>query len=411
MIVSLSWRNVWRSKLRSSVIIIAITLGICAGIFSAAFYKGMAEQRINKAIKSELSYIQIHDAEFRNTNEIHDFISESDKLYNELSQISGVSGVSNRIIIYSMASSAETGSGVKIIGIEPENERLTTNIHEKLLEGNYFEGKNKKGDPQKNQLVIGEKLAKKLKVKLNSKVVITVLDVDNNIAYGAYRIVGIFNTINNNFDEGTIFVKNKDLTKLINLPANTCHEIAISLENGDDLNLIKSKIEEKTAGLEVKTWLELSPEMSYLSEGMDVLMYLFIIIILFALLFGIVNTMLMVVLERVKEIGMLMAVGMSRLRIFLMILLETVFLSITGGVVGVILGLLISKHFETNAIDLSIVGEGFTEMGYDPFVYTSIDYPLLVNVTILVILTGVIASIYPAIKALKQDPSEALRSE
>jgi len=118
----------------------------------------------------------------------------------------------------------------------------------------------------------------------------------------------------------------------------------------------------------------------------------------------------MVVLERVKEIGMLMAVGMSRLRIFLMILLETVFLSITGGVVGVILGLLISKHFETNAIDLSIVGEGFTEMGYDPFVYTSIDYPLLVNVTILV-LTGVIASIYPAIKALKQDPSEALRSE
>ncbi len=411
MIVSLSWRNVWRSKLRSSVIIIAITLGICAGIFSAAFYKGMAEQRINKAIKSELSYIQIHNAEFRNTNEIHDFISESDKLYNELSHISGVSGVSNRIIIYSMASSAETGSGVKIIGIEPENERLTTNIHEKLIEGNYFEGKNKKGDPQKNQLVIGEKLAKKLKVKLNSKVVITVLDVDNNIAYGAYRIVGIFNTINNNFDEGTILVKNKDLIKLINLPANTCHEIAIALENGDNLNLIKSEIEEKTAGLEVKTWLELSPEMSYLSEGMDILMYLFIIIILFALLFGIVNTMLMVVLERVKEIGMLMAVGMSRLRIFLMILLETVFLSITGGVVGVILGLLISKHFETNAIDLSIVGEGFTEMGYDPFVYTSIDYPLLVNVTILVILTGVIASIYPAIKALKQDPSEALRSE
>jgi ABC-type antimicrobial peptide transport system permease subunit len=177
------------------------------------------------------------------------------------------------------------------------------------------------------------------------------------------------------------------------------------------LDLVKSKVEEKAAGLEVKTWLELSPEMSYLSEGMDVLMYLFIIIILFALLFGIVNTMLMVVLERVKEIGMLMAVGMSRLRIFLMILLETVFLSITGGVVGVILGLLISKHFETNAIDLSIVGEGFTEMGYDPFVYTSIDYPLLVNVTILVILTGVIASIYPAIKALKQDPSEALRSE
>ena len=76
-----------------------------------------------------------------------------------------------------------------------------------------------------------------------------------------------------------------------------------------------------------------------------------------------------------------------------------------------IFGLIVSKYFESNAIDLSIIGEGITEMGYDPFVYTSIDYPLLVNVTILVILTGVVASIYPALKALKQDPSDALRSE
>ena len=106
-----------------------------------------------------------------------------------------------------------------------------------------------------------------------------------------------------------------------------------------------------------------------------------------------------------------MAVGMSKLRIFLMILLETVFLSLTGGVFGVIVGVLISKQFETTPIDLSVVGEGFTDMGYDPFVYTSIDYSLLVNVTILVIITGIIASIYPALKALKQDPSEALRSE
>ena len=411
MIVSISWRNVWRNKLRSLIIIVAITLGICAGIFSAAFYKGMAEQRIEKAIKSELSYIQIHDPEFRNTNEIHDYISGSDKLNNELKQLPGISGVSNRIVIFSMASSAETGSGVKIVGVHPSDEMLTTNIHEKLIEGTYFEGKNRRGEAQKNQLLIGDKLAKKLKVKMNSKVVITVLDVENNIAYGAFRIVGIFNTVNNTFDEGTIFVKDKDLAKLINLPSNTCHEIAISIENGDKLNAIKSMVDEKAAGLEVKTWLELSPEMNYLAEAMDILMYLFIIIILFALLFGIVNTMLMVVLERVKEIGMLMAVGMSRLRIFLMILLETVFLSITGGVFGVVLGLFIAKQFETTPIDLSIVGEGFTDLGYDPFVYTSIDYTLLVNVTILVILTGVIASVYPALKALKQDPSEALRSE
>ena len=405
MIISISWRNVWRNKLRSSVIIIATTLGICAGIFSAAFYKGMADQRIEKAIKTELSHIQIHKPEFRNSNEIKDYIPNADQLNEEISKISGIEGVSNRIVIFSMASSAETGSGVKIIGIDPEKEKLTTNIFEKIIDGEYF------GVKRKNQVVIGDKLADKLKVKINSKIVITLLDVDNNITYGAFRVVGIFNTVNNAFDETTIFVKDKDLAKLINFPANACHEIAILASSNDEVSSVAQKVKDEAEGLEVMTWLELSPEMSYLSEAMDLFMYIFIIIILFALLFGIINTMLMVVLERVKEIGMLMAVGMSKLRIFLMILLETVFLSLTGGVLGVIVGVLISKQFETTPIDLSIVGEGFTDMGYDPFVYTSIDYPLLVNVTILVIITGIIASIYPALKALNQDPSEALRSE
>lgn len=405
MIISISWRNVWRNKLRSAVIIIATTLGITAGIFSAAFYKGMADQRIEKAIMTELSHIQIHKPEFRNSNEIKDYIQNSDQLNEEISNIPGVKGVSNRIVIFSMASSAETGSGVKIIGIDPEKEKLTTSIYEKIIEGEYF------GLKRKNQVVIGDKLADKLKVKISSKIVITLLDVDNNITYGAFRVVGIFNTVNNAFDETTVFVKDRDLAKLINFPSNSCHEIAILASSNEEVNKVALEVEAKANDLEVKTWLQLSPEMSYLSEAMDLFMYIFIIIILFALLFGIINTMLMVVLERVKEIGMLMAVGMSKLRIFMMILLETVFLSLTGGVFGVIVGVLISKQFETTPIDLSIVGEGFTDMGYDPFVYTSIDYPLLVNVTILVIITGIIASIYPALKALKQDPSEALRSE
>jgi len=405
MIVSLSWRNVWRNKLRSSVIIVATTLGICAGIFSAAFYQGMADQRIEKAIKTELSHIQVHQKEFRNSNEIKDYIPDADKLNQELNQIEGVEGVSNRIVIYSMVSSAETGSGVKIVGIDPEQEMLTSNMFDKVVEGNYFEVK------KKNQVLIGQKLAEKLKVRLNSKVVITLLDIDNNITYGAFRVVGIFNTVNNAFDEANIFVRNNDLLKLVNLPANACHEIAILVGNNENVNTIKDKVNQKATGLEVMTWLELSPEMSYLNEAMDLFMYIFIVIILLALLFGIINTMLMVVLERVKEIGMLMAVGMNKLRIFLMILLETVFLSLTGGIIGVIAGTMISNYFETRPINLATWADAYTDLGYDPFVYTSLNMELLVNVTVMVLITGVLASLYPAYKALKQDPSEALRTE
>lgn len=405
MIISISWRNVWRNKLRSSVIIIATTLGICAGIFSAAFYQGMIDQRVDKVIKTELSHLQIHEPDFRNSNEINNYIPHADELNKKISEIPGVVGVSDRIVIFSMVSSAETGSGVKIVGIDPEQEKKTTSLYTKVREGNYFE------EQRKNQVLIGEKLAEKLRVKLNSKVVITLLDVDNNITYGAFRIVGIFNTVNNSFDEANIFVRYDDLARLINFPPKACHEIAILVDNNEKVPEIKSKVEEVASGLEVMSWLDLSPEMSYMTEAMDLYLYIFIIIILLALLFGIINTMLMVVLERVKEIGMLMAVGMSRIRIFLMILLETVFLSFVGGVIGVIAGWLISKHFETRPINLAAWADAYTDLGYDPFVYTVLNWPLLINVIIMVLFTGVLASLYPAYKALQQDPSEALRTE
>jgi len=405
MLFSISWRNVWRNKLRSSVIIIAIALGICAGVFSSAFYKGMADQRIEKAIKSEISHIQVHVPQFRQANDITKFMPEAARLTEEIINIPEVKGASNRIIIFSMVASAETASGVKITGVHPKAEKNVTNIHTKLVEGNYFEEK------RKNPIVVGQKLAEKLRVKMGSKVVLTLQDIDNNIVNGAFRIVGIYNTANNGFDESNVFIKYTDLSRLMNLPPNAGHEIAVLAENNEIVPVVKEKIHTITPEYVVESWTELSPEMNYLTEAMDLYMYIFIVIILFALLFGIINTMLMVVLERVKEIGMLMAIGMNKLRIFLMVVLESIFLSLSGGIVGVLLGTAVSKYFETHSIDLSIWGEVYKDLGYDPFVYTSLEYSLLINVTIMVILTGIIASLYPAYKALQNDPADALRIE
>jgi ABC-type lipoprotein release transport system permease subunit len=197
----------------------------------------------------------------------------------------------------------------------------------------------------------------------------------------------------------------------MNLPKNAYHELAVLLNDNEKVPIVEERIKKEFSQLETLSWTELSPEMSYLNEAMDLFMYIFIIIILIALLFGIINTMLMVVLERVKEIGMLMAIGMNKLRVFTMIVLETVFLSLTGGVLGVILGTFVSKYFETHKIDLSIWGDAYSDLGYDPFVYTNLEVSLLINVTILVILTGILASLYPAYKALKNDPADALRIE
>jgi ABC-type lipoprotein release transport system permease subunit len=387
------------------VVIIAITIGIYAGVWASAFFKGMMNQRIEKVINTELSNMQIHQPEFRNTSAFSNFIPDATSLSEEIAELPNVKGVSERIIIQSMVASAETASGVLIFGVDPEKEKTVTNISDKIFDGAYFEG------IKKNPVVIGKKLAEKLNVKLRSKIVITVQDLNNDITSGAFRIAGIYNTNNNLYDESHVFIRKSDLSTLIGFPSNAGHEIAISLTDNEFLPETQLKVGEIAEGLEVMNWKELSPEMSYLTETMDMYMYIFIIIILLALLFGIINTMLMVVMERTKEIGMLMAVGMHKFSIFWMIVIESVMLSLIGGILGVIVGVVVSKIRETHPVDLSAWSEGYEQLGYDAYVYLKLQPEMLINVTIMVIITGVIAAIYPAYKALKNDPADALRIE
>lgn len=406
MLLSISWRNIWRNKIRSLIIIFSITLGIFSGVIASAFFKGLADQRIKKVINTDLSYIQIHNPGFKQSNDFNNFISDAKRISSELEQIQGIKGVSRRISIQSMAASAETASGVLISGVFPDQEKKVTTINERIIDGKYFEG------IKRNPVVIGKKLAKKLNVKVRSKIVITVQDVNNNITSGAFRVSGIYNTDNNIFDETNIYVRFNDLQKLTNFPVDAAHEIAININNRDDLQIIKQEANDLTNNkLDIRTWKELSPEMNYLTETMDMLMYVFIIIILLALLFGIINTMLMVVMERTKEIGMLMAIGMNKIKIFSMVVFESVLLSLTGGISGIIIGTLTSKYGETHPLDLSLWADGYKQLGFDAYVYSEVDPSMIINITILVILTGIIAAIYPAWVALKNDPADALRIE
>lgn len=405
MIWSISWKNIWRNKVRSAVVLTAIALGLTAGIFSSAFFTGMVNQRVEQAISNEISHIQIHKEGFRETTELKYFISDAGEKADSIKMIPSVTGVSNRIVIYSMVASAETAAGVKITGIVPEDESKVTGIHKKMIDGAYFEG------VKRNPVIIGKKLAEKLKVRVRSKVVITLQDMDKNITGGAFRVAGIFETANTGFDENNIYVRYSDLARLTDMPADACHEIAILINDNNQTLAVDDQVKKMFPALEVLNWKEISPEMSYLTEMMSLYNYIFIVIILFALLFGIINTMLMVVLERRKELGMLLAIGMSRIKVFMMIMLETVLLSLTGGVLGMIMGGLVSQYFGKTPINLSRWGEGYSQLGYDTVVYTHIESENFIVIAVMVIITGIIAALYPAYKALKYDPAEALRIE
>ena len=411
MIFSIAWKNVWRNKLRSSIVIASIIIGLLGGILYLAFAKGMVQQQVSSAIHSEISNIQIHHPQFLINDEIQFVITNPDDKVKAIREIVGVTEVTSRITSAAMASSAITGTGIFIKGISIEEEREVTNINTLLIDGTYFDTK------LRNPAVIGEKLATKLKVKVRSKIVVTIQSASGDISYSAFRVAGIFKTNNSNFDLMNVFVQKKDLAKIIGVEETHSTEISVLLDHNNLTTSISEKIvslfskdiSEKI--LVVRTWEDISPVLKMMNEMTIQYSMIFVIIILVALSFGIINTMLMAIMERVREIGMLMAIGMNKVQVFFMIMLETIFLSISGGIVGLLLSWALVTLLGISGIDLSAIAEGLNSMGYSSFVYPELDYIYYALIGELVIVTAIFASIMPARKALKFNPAEAVRHD
>jgi ABC-type lipoprotein release transport system permease subunit len=305
-----------------------------------------------------------------------------------------------------MVVSANASSGIEIIGIDPGREKKVTTIYQSVCDscGSYF------SEDRKNPILVSKRVADKLKVHLRSKVVVRFQDENNNLVDAAFRICGIFNTGNGMFDDREIFVRQSDLSAILGKPA-PIHEIAIFLSDPSKMNSIRDRIRHEYPKLLTQSWMETQPELALLVNASDQMMYIFLGIILLALAFGIVNTMLMAVLERTKEIGMLMSIGMSKSMVFRMIMLETVLLTLTGGILGMGLSAGLIAIFHRHGIDLSIVGQGLEALGYESMVYPTITLSFFFVLTIMIIITGILSAIYPARKALSIEPARAIKIE
>ncbi|MCO6472944.1 MAG: ABC transporter permease [Melioribacteraceae bacterium] len=411
MLSRIAWKNIWRNKLRSGIIITSISLGLFGGVFAIAFMNGMANQMINDLINLELANIQLHNPQFLLNDETIYTIENPEKKIERIKKIEQVKSVSSRTVRMGMASSSSTGKGVRINGINPEIEKQTTELSDKIIEGSFLE------DERKNQIVVGEKLVKELKLKLNSKVILTLQTIDNNITYAAFRITGIFKTQNTMFDESNVFVRDKELKEIVHLRENRTNEIVVALSDNDFTKQVKSKLinefekEIHNEKLIVRTWDEINPSVKMIQQMSLQFSFIFVIIILVALSFGITNTMLMVVMERVRELGMLMAVGMNKIKLAGMIFFETLYLSLTGAFAGMIISVGAISIAAKTGIDLSPIAEGFNAYGYSSIIYPEIDTAFYFYVMFFVVITAFLASVYPARKALKFNPAEAVRTE
>jgi ABC-type lipoprotein release transport system permease subunit len=475
MILAIAWKNVWRNKTRSLVVIASVAVGVFAGIFMLAAMNSSIVQRIDAAVNEELSHIQVNNKEFRSSSDIQDIIADYPAVNSAISALPGVVTTTGRIVIRGIASTSAKSTGVEIIGIDTEKEKEIFTLHKKLIPGtgSFFGSETKF-----NSAFIGEKLARELNIiryilspeavafldsvnvpaevlskleplhgqrftsdkKFNkelgrilsseeiqkysfqikeaswsyregSKIILTFLDVENNQTGGGFRISGIFRTNNDMFEGMSVFVPEKELRVLTGMKEGTWHRLIARLDNDDLTNSVTEKARVALPAYEVLNWKEIQPDLAMIADMMGQIYAIFMIIILAALAFGIVNTMLMAVLERTKELGMLAAIGMNRRKIFSMIMLESIFLSIVGGFAGMGLGGAVIAATAKNGINLVKYSEGMEAFGYSAHLFPTIDAQFFITTTILIVITGILSSVYPARKALKLNPVEAIRTE
>lgn len=405
MLVKIAWRNIWRNTSRSLTILIAIMIGLAAALLASAFSMGFVQQRFDNVIERFVSHIQLHNPDFIRDEEVDQLISQPEKVVAWLEASPQVQHFSLRTRLNGMIASASVSSGVQISGIDPQMEQQLTNLSGWLIDGTYFE------DVKRNPVFIGQELANKLKATTGTRLVLNFQNLEGEITAASFKVVGIFKTIDVDFDERTVFVRRSDLNPLLGEETLT-HEMALTLNDFDQAGAVADTLNQKFPFTKARTWKSLSQELVLMQEMTSQSLIFLVFIILIGLGFGILNTMLMSVFERTRELGMLMAVGMNKKRVFYMIMLETVFLSFTGAAAGMLLGFGLISWLGSQGINLAgVAGDSLAIYGYGNMVYPFLTTPFYIQTAVLVLLIAILSALYPAFKALQLVPAEAVRKE
>lgn len=408
MIPIMAWRNIWRSRTRTLVVIGAIAMGVWAALFMSGFATGMMNSYIDNAIGQVVSHVQMHHPEFEQDKEVKYRIPGPEELVEKLRQDPNVQAVSARSLANGMIASSQTTRGVQINGVVPVMENEIRELDQLVVEGEYF------GESRGNQILLGRRLAEKLKVDIRKKVVLTFQDLDGNITSAAFRVVGLFKTQSKPFDESQVFVQRNDLNRLME-PAEASddeplvHEVAILMNDIDQVSPAAKAWRTDFPQVKVETFREISPDLQLYEGQIKNVSLIYLTVIMLALLFGIINTMLMAVLERYRELGMLMAIGMNKRKVFLMIVLETLLLCLVAAPFGLLLGWATISYLGNRGLNLSAYSESIEQYGMSQIVYLGVDPIVYWQVPVGVALTALIAAIYPALKAIRLHPVEAIR--
>ena len=401
MVLRLAWRNVWRNPRRTLVVVTAIAVGISGCLVAMAVNFGMVAEMIDTAIASGLGHIQIHASGWDEKPELKVRLDDGGaSLRTVLDEAPDIRAWAPRLRSEGLVASPRGSVGVTIIGVDPAREPKISETADSITEGEWL--------GERRRVVIGEALARRLKVGVGSKVVLTVQDLTAELTGQAFRVSGLMNTRSRDLDDGTVLMRIAEAQALLGMGA-AISEVVITAIDRRDIAAIHARLEATLgAASEVRTWEQLVPLLVYMVDTFDSMGLVLYAAIFIAMSFGIANVLMMAVYERTREIGMMRAMGMGRGRVVAMVIVESCFVTALGLAVGIGLALL-GVAALSDGIDISRFADSMDAYGMGTLLKPVVRAQDFASPILVGSVTAVLAGLWPAYRASRANPADALR--
>ena len=404
LLVRIAARGLGRNPHRTVLTVAASAFGVGAFVFVIGLADGYLRQMVENSTGYVTGHLQVQHPRFRVEMDPANTMADSGSLLQALRSAPQVLAVTPRVQTMALATSAGQSQNFMLVGIAPDEERNVTFMHRAVKAGRMLEA----GD---RDIVIGDRLAEKLGLRLGEKMVVMVQAADGSVGSAAYRVAGLFDTGSDAFDALLGYVSLSAAQSLLGIP-DRVSTIAIRLRDPDDLLQAQAALRPllPPSGAVIVNWRELLPEVDQMIEYLRVVLGLITGIVLGVVAIGVMNTLLMSVMERTREFGIMMALGTRPKAIVTLVLYEAVVLALAGIGGGLALGVPVVRYLAVEGLDLSGYAEGLqTIPGLTGVIHPAFVPAHLLRPAGVLLVLSLLAALYPAWRAARLQPTAAIR--
>ena len=409
-LVVLAWRNLWRGWRRSAIVITALTVGLSACLLLVGWSHGMIGQMVENAVSTRLGHLAVHAAGYRKNPDPQRNLPDGGRPIAALLEEFPGAHASPRLIGDGLLQSARQSARVVLTGVDPEKEVRVSILGDALVDGTLPTPPSG-GVRALPGIAIGVGMAERLRVKLGDKVVV---HAPGEVGLAAFRVSGLFRTASSEFDKSVAYLRLEDAQRLLDQPDRVT-EVAVRLDDPTRVLALQQFAREGIAKrwpdrlVEVLTWREREPRLAAMLDLMASISWIIYAMVFVGMAFGIANALLMAVYERIREFGVLRSLGLPASRLLVLVVLESLLLTLTGVALGIGLGVPLVLWISRRGIDLTSLSAGLESYGIGTTVHLHLDPGDLVSPILIAVLTAFVAALWPAWKAVRLRPAEALR--